>query len=149
MVTNSQIRIIHALKKALFMDDETYEDYLLSFGVCSSKELTNAEAKILIDSMKLKAVEMGIWKTKPLKYDELEREDMATPAQLRYIEGLWNSGSEERDPKIRRKKLRAYLQLRFKIDDIMFITKSKANSVINSIKAMQRNYKNKRVAAQM
>ena len=130
------------------MDDETYEEYLLSFGVCSSKELTNAEAKILIDSMKLKAVEIGVWKRKPLKYDNLDREDMATPAQLRYIEGLWSRGSEDTDPKVRRKKLRAYLQLRFKIDDIMFITKDKANNVINSIKAMQNNYKNKRVAAQ-
>lgn len=146
MVTNSQIRIIHALKKALFMDDETYEDFLLSFGVCSSKELTSAEAKILIDSMKLKAVEMKVWKTKPLKYDDLDREDMATPAQLRYIELLWKNGTQEKDPKIRRKKLRAYLQLRFKIDDIMFITKRKANNVINSIKEMQKNYK-KRAAA--
>ena len=146
MVTNSQIRIIHALKKALCMDDDTYLEYLKSFDVTSSKQLTKAEAIILIESMKMNAVDMDKWKQKPLKYDDLDREEMATPAQLRYIEFLWYKGKEEFE-ELQKYTLRSYLLLRFKIDDIMFVTKDKANNVIRSIKAMHKSYRNKRVVA--
>lgn len=148
MATNSQIRIIHALKKALFMDDDTYIEYLKSFDATSSKQLTKAEAIIVIDAMKNAAIDMKRWNKRPLKYDGLDREDMATPEQLRYIEYLWKKGVEEFE-ELKKYTLRSYLLLRFKVDDIMFLTKDRANNVIRSIKAMHKSYKNKRVAAQM
>ena len=49
MSTTYQIKKIHTLKNVLGLDDDTYRQMLLSFDVCSSKDLTQAEAEIFID----------------------------------------------------------------------------------------------------
>lgn len=48
MITASQIRQIHTLKNILGFEDDLYRAKLFDFGVCSSKDLTEAEAKILL-----------------------------------------------------------------------------------------------------
>ena len=48
MSTLQQIRKIHTLKSLLCMSDEVYRKHLQSFEVASSKNLTEAEADILI-----------------------------------------------------------------------------------------------------
>ena len=90
MVSISQIKKIHTLKNLLGLDDDLYREMLMSFGVCSSKDLTFTEAKVLLDILETRAVERNIWKKLPKKYDDLsQRDDMATPPQLRMIKALW------------------------------------------------------------
>ena len=48
MITTSQIRIIHTLKSQLGLDDEIYRDILHSFDASSCKQLSEAEARIVI-----------------------------------------------------------------------------------------------------
>lgn len=55
MIKLEQIRYIHVLKNILGIDDETYREMLGSFTVGTSKALTEAEANIFIDSMRIKA----------------------------------------------------------------------------------------------
>ena len=64
---------------------------------------------------------------------------MATPAQLRMIEGLWWELSYQRTDEFARKSLRRTLRMKLKIDDIMFLTKKDANKAINIIKAIKRD----------
>ena len=54
MSTTYQIKKIHTLKNILGLEDDLYRDMLASFGVCSSKELTQAEAQVLIKSCRIK-----------------------------------------------------------------------------------------------
>ena len=65
MSTQLQIRRIHTLKTFLCMSDEVYRKMLQSFQVCSSKNLTEAEANILISNKELEknAVEQfdSVW----------------------------------------------------------------------------------------
>jgi len=138
MITNSQIRQIHTLKNRLGLDDELYRDMLFSFGVTSSKELTCGEAAIFIDILVHKAVARGIWELKPKakKYEDLDYRDgnHASSSQLRMIEGLWSETQYKGD---RHKSLRKFLQNKFKISDIRFLTKSKASKVIQAIQIIR------------
>ena len=119
MITISQIKRIHILKNIIGLDDETYLKMLKSFDVVTSKNLTLGEASILIDILEEQAVAMGRWQRQPKKYADLTRSNnMASGAQLRM-----------------------YLKQKFKTDDIMFLTKTKANKVIHSIKEIKKNLK--------
>lgn len=146
MATTLQIRKIHALKNVLGLEDDLYKDMLFSFGVCTSKDLTNTEANVFASILEEKAVKQNLWVKKPQKYEDLYREDMATPAQLRLIEGLWQEISYSDDEKIKRTSLRKIIKSKLKVDDIMFLTKDQANKAINLIKGIKKNLK-KRTAA--
>ena len=63
------------------MSDEVYRKMLQSFQVCSSKNLTEAEANILISTLQERADKL---KYKLKKYDELKDRDekMATPLKI-------------------------------------------------------------------
>ena len=137
MATNSQIKKIHTLKKVLGIDDDLYREMLMSFGVCSSKDLTFTEAKVLLDILETRAVERNIWKKLPKKYDDLsQRDDMATPPQLRMIKALWTEICYCKEADFVNKSLRKFLKSKFKVDDIRFLTKNKAIKVIQGIKAI-------------
>ena len=147
MATNSQIKKIHTLKNILSLDDDLYYEMLHSFDVSSSKNLTYTEAIIFINILERKAISLNLWKMKPKKYSELHRDvDMATPAQLRMIEGLWRELSYFDNNRFANKSLRKFLKRVHKIDDVMFLTKIKAKKVIQSILAMKKNYVKKSVA---
>lgn len=140
MVTSSQIRKIHTLKSIIGLDDDLYRDILKSFDVLSSKDLTFAEAKILIEIFEDKAISMHKWTKQPVKYQDLERTDnMATQAQLRMIEGMWREICYFDNDEYAKKSLRKFLRSKFRVDDIMFLTKSKAIKVIQAIKNIQKN----------
>ena len=148
MATISQIRKIHTLKNVLGLDDDLYREMLMSFGVCTSKELTYTESLVFIDILEDKAVARNLWEKQPKKYEDLNRDDkMATDAQLRMIEGLWRELSYFDDDKFAKKSLRKFLSRTHKVDDVMFITKDKASKVINSIIAMKNNYVKKSASA--
>ncbi len=140
MATTSQIRKIHTLKNVLGLDDDLYLEMLMSFDVQTSKNLTYTEAIILIDILEDKAVELDKWQKKPKKYEDLYRTDkMATQAQLRMIEGLWREICYFDNDKFATTSLRKFLRTKFKIDDVMFLTKNKASKVIQAISGMKKN----------
>ena len=142
MVTIFQIKKIHTLKNILGIDDNLYRELLCEFGVNSSKKLNYSQAKMFIEILEDKAVECKLWKKQPKKYEELNRDkQMATNAQLRMIEGLWQEICYFDDEKYTKTSLRKFLKSKHKVDDVMFLTKQKASKVIQSIIAFKRNIK--------
>ena len=144
MATSSQIRKIHTLKNFIGLDDDLYREMLKSFDVQSSKNLTDTEAGIFIEILEAKAEMFENWVKKTKKYADLYRDgNMATQAQLRYIEGLWKEVAYFDDEDFNKKSLRKFLKSKFKIDDIMFLTKAKATKVIQGIKGMKASLEKK------
>ena len=150
MATTFQIRKIHALKNILGMDDDLYREMLMSFDVQSSKNLTFTEAGIFIEILEERAIASNKWVKQPKKYENLNRdEEMATSAQLRMIEGLWaqlrmieglwRDLAYYNTDKYAKKSLRKFLKSKFKVDDIMFLTRAKACKVIQAITAIKKN----------
>ena len=147
MATTSQIRKIHTLKNLLGLDDDLYHDMLMSFGVCTSKDLTFTEATVFLDILETKAVERNLWKKQPKKYEDMDRgSKMATPPQLRMIKGLWREICYCDNDEFASKSLRKFLKAKFKVDDIRFLTKNKAIKVIQAIKGIQKNLKKESAA---
>lgn len=140
MITAFQIKKIHTLKSLLGLDDDLYKEMLLNFGVTTSKELTYAEASVLVDILEEKAVEQNLWKIKPKKYEDLNRnKKMASQSQLRMIESLWREICYFDTDEFAKKSLRKFLASKFKVDDIMFLTKAKASKAIQAILGIKRN----------
>lgn len=140
--TATQIRKIHALVNVIGLDDDLYREMLMSFGVQSSKNLTYTEAIILTEILEDKAVALNRWQKQPKKYEDLKRiEKMATQSQLRMIEGLWREICYFDNDDFAKKSLRKFLKTKFKIDDVMFLTKNKASKVIQAITGMKKNLK--------
>lgn len=139
MSTYAQIKKIHTLKNVLRLDDDLYLDMLMSFGVQSSKNLTTTEAGIFLEILEEKAVLTNKWEVRNKKYEELKSrdEDMATPAQLRMIEAMWREVCYVDSPEFAKQSLRKFIQNKFKIADIKFLTKKKAVKVIRAISAMK------------
>ncbi len=142
MVSSFQIKKIHTLKNLLSINNDLYIDMLMSFGVQSSKNLTFTEANILLEILEEKAVAQNLWVKQPKKYESLKRnENMASSAQLRMIESLWREIAYINNDKFSKSSLRKFLKNKFKIDDIMFLTKTKATKVIQGIMAIKKSIK--------
>ena len=129
MSTQLQIRRIHTLKTFLCMSDEVYRKMLQSFQVCSSKNLTETEANILISTLQERADKL---KYKLKKYDELKDRDekMATPLQLRKLEATWNE-IQRLKTNGRKTSLKSYLKNHFKVDNLKFLSKTRAGKIIS------------------
>ena len=142
MASSFQIKKIHTLKNLLGIEDDLYIDMLMSFGVQSSKNLTFTEANILLGILEEKAVALNLWVKQKKKYEELKRSgDMATDAQLRMIESLWRELAYINTDKYAKSSLRKFLKNKFKVDDIMFLTKTKATKVIQGILFIKKDLK--------
>lgn len=142
MVTLYQIKKIHTLKSRLGLDDELYRDMLMSFGVGSSKNLTNAEAQVFIEILEDK---FAAFKKQIKKYDELSSRGslMASPAQLRMLEAVWREICFVDSDDFAKQSLRKYLQNKFGVSDLKFLTKNKAVKAIRSIINIKSNVKGK------
>lgn len=139
MATTFQIRKIHTLKNILGMDDDLYREMLMSFEVLSSKNLTFTEARIFIEILEERAIASNKWVKQPKKYENLNRDvEMATNAQLRMIEGLWRDICYFNNDEYAKKSLRKFLKSKFRVDDIMFLTRAKACKVIQGITAIKK-----------
>ena len=111
------------------MSDEVYRKMLQSFQVCSSKNLTEAEANILISTLQERADKL---KYKLKKYDELKDRDekMATPLQLRKLEATWNEIQRLKTNGCKT-SLKSYLKNHFKVDNLKFLSKARAGKIIS------------------
>ena len=141
MIKPNQIRRIHTLIHILGIDDDLYRELLItSFAVGSSKNLTEAEANVLIDSLQYQInLANRNYKT---RFNEFynRAEHMATPPQMRKIEAMWKDITKHTDRTVLKKTLRSFLQKHFNITDIRFMTKEEAIHVIPVLEIIK-NYK--------
>lgn len=154
MIEGWQIKKIHALKGAMKMPDDYYRKLIYSnyHPHTSSKDLTLDQANHFIENLETMAVQAGAWNPYEGKsrFEELgARPGMATPAQLRLIEGIWKEVSNVRGEKKRKKALRAWIFKQFKVSDLRFIDNSVARKVIHVLKIMQqkRNEETHKIAS--
>lgn len=126
-LTNKQLSKIHTLKTKKGISEENYRDALLSYGVKSSKSLTKEQAAHFISVLE--------GKPQRKKYAELEGryEYLATPAQLRYIEKLWEKIARDKS----KDALRAFIKSKVDVDDVTFLTKQKAAKIIYILQKME------------
>lgn len=134
-----QIKMIHALKNALRLDDDAYCAMLSSrFGVSTSKALTASQADALVAEMRESAVQLGTWTRAKAKYESMKkRPGMASPAQLRMIEGYWKEVSRARTAKDRAAGLRGFVTRIAKVSDLRFLDAEGARKVVAALKAMK------------
>lgn len=123
MSTNSQLKLIHTLKAASGIDDSDYLVLLSAFNVKSSKDLTLDQARELIKKLEYIAIGAGAWKPKrTMRWDNLDnRPGMATPLQLRHLEGLWVSVSRQPTLHEKQEAFNHFLNNRFGIARIEWI----------------------------
>ena len=151
MITSAQIKKIHTLKNVLHIDDELYVEMLMSFGVQSSKKLTCSEANIFVDILEEKVAWTDKWKKRSKKYEglkdrvNLNKVAMATPPQLRMIEAIWREICYVDTEEFAKQSLRKFLQNKFKISDIKFLTKNTAVRVIRAILQIKQNVKGEKL----
>jgi len=147
MITSAQIKKIHTLKNILHLDDELYVELLMSFGVHSSKKLTSTEANIFVEILEEKAILTNKWVIRNKKFEDLSSRvnsnevAMATPPQLRMIESIWREICYVDTDEFAKQSLRKFLQNKFKISDLKFLTKNTAVRVIRAILQIKQNVK--------
>lgn len=134
-----QIKRIHVLIGKMGVTDEDYRARLRdSFGVDTCKALSSAQAGELIRDMEKLAKGMGIevggrrkgrkWKRRP---------GMATPKQLRKIEAMWMGVSNRPTPDEKRAALGKFLERRFGVSDLAFVTHEMPPKIIRALEAMK------------
>jgi len=135
----AQVRIIHALKYAIGLDDETYRSMLAAYGAASSKNLSFTQAKDLIDKLEASAISSGVWKKKPgIDHSSMiARPGYATWAQIKKIHAMWNEVSRQQDPESRTKALNTFLEKHFGITFIEWLPIDKVAKVIRTLAAMR------------
>lgn len=150
-ITKKQVKKIHALKGAMKMEEEVYRSILGQYRVESSKDLSMDQAKELIDCLEREAVEMGVWTTptlalprggggsgQTLKYEELgHREGMASPKQLRMIEGMWNDVTHAKGSERKKSALRKFLKRIVGVEDMTFLEVGDVRRVVRALEAMK------------
>ncbi|MFA6688844.1 MAG: regulatory protein GemA [Sphaerochaetaceae bacterium] len=127
-----QYRRIHAYARLAAMDDAAYRDMLMDrYGVRSSKALSGRQRYDLEKS--LESLAHG----KVKKYQDLkEREDKATPRQLRAIEAMWASVSRMPSARERRAALDAFCFRIAGVSVLRWISKKDVRAIMAALSAM-------------
>lgn len=132
MATRPQIAMIHTLKSKVGMSDDDYRALLSGFGVESSKSLTVATAKAVIETL----MKMVGGKTPTLPKQATDT-GMATFAQQAKIRHLWDQVS--RAPECERQTaLNNFLMNRFKIGLLRWLPRDKVGAVIHTLETMKK-----------
>lgn len=136
-----QIKKLHTLYSALGLTEEEYRLTLFAnFNTDSTKNLTYAEAALLIEHLEEMALEKGVWVKYPGKsaFEHLGvRPGMATPSQLRNIEALWKDANRIKRNADRAAALRSWLFKFFKISDLRFLPADQVSKVLKALRAMK------------
>ena len=146
-----QIKRIHGLLNRIGVSDEDYRARLEEeFGVRTCKKLSSTQAGKLIRNMESLAKEMGIdvgGRSKRTRRREwARRPGMATPAQLRKIEAMWSGVSRQRTAGEKRKALGAFLEKRFGVSDLAFVTHEMPGKIIHTLEVMKKQKQAERIA---
>lgn len=134
-----QKKRIHMLKSKLGMSEELYRDMLHAQAqVNSSNNLDYYQAADIIAHMEKNAAELKIGLSpKTKKYDNLKRSNAyPTPAQLRYIEGLWNEKSRA-SAEMKAEALDKFIKRICGVDSIKFLKKKQVQPLLNAIKSLK------------
>lgn len=139
MATKQQIIQIHTLRSKLALTEEEYRTMLASFGVESSVDLDEAQARKLVDALNAHAPKWA-----PIA----EREHvgkrlgmMATSDQVNMIEAMWHVTSRVKDPVERRKALDVFIHRRFHRGGLMMVERALVHKIVRALRAMQKQKK--------
>lgn len=143
--TSKQRQMIGYFRKILGLSEDLYHDILWTWGVDSSRDLTAAQAETLLKQLKEKAISQGKYqpkaryKAQKWKYNNyIERdENMASPAQLRMIEGLWFEVSTQTNDTDREHALNKLCQRITGKARIIFLTKPEVSKLIKALNSMK------------
>lgn len=134
------VQQIKMLQKQAGVLEEDYRALLAGYGVESCRELLPIEAHSVIAFLR-KLVSGGQPKSKPekaLKYAELGfRAGMATPAQLRMLEGMWKDVSVQGSAKKRAEAWLVFLRNRFERVTPEHIERELVGKIVKVLQAMQ------------
>ncbi len=147
--TSKQRQMIGYFRKTLGLSDDLYHDILWTWGVDSSKDLTAAQAETLLKQLKEQAIGQGKYqpkaryKAQKWKYNNYSGRDdnMASPAQLRMIEGLWFEVSTQTNDTDRESALNKLCQRITGKARIVFLTKPEVSKLIKAMNTMKLNKK--------
>jgi len=107
--TPGQIKKLHALKRALGLDDATYRAVLERYGAISSKALTNKAMAGCLDYLEAQAAEAGVWQSRGGVPAPRKRPGAASDAQLRLVAALWRQVSRQPAEAARKTALEAFV----------------------------------------
>lgn len=155
MSTPKQRQLIGYFRKLLCLSDDIYHDILWTWGVDSSKELTVVQAETLLNQLKQQAIGCGKYtpkakyKTQKWKYNNYSDRDgeMASPAQLRMIEGLWFEVSYQTNDTDRETALNKLCERITGKARLVFITKNEVSKMIKAINSMKLNKEEKKICS--
>jgi hypothetical protein len=124
------ISVVHVARKKLNLDDEAYRGILSGAGADSSKDLQTAEQfnEVMKAFVALGFRYQGSKKSMPVT-DE-QRGNFCNEKQRYYIKGLWELASKAKDEK----SLSRMIKRIGGVDDIRFLTKRRASSVILALR---------------
>jgi hypothetical protein len=120
---------LHVLAHRLGLSDDEYRAALGdSFGVTSSKDLTDAQAG------RLAVYWQRLLDEKPKKYDELlgRPAHFATPRQLRKVDALWHTAARHKTAE----SLQVFLWSRFGVAGMTQLRRADVQKVIAALEAM-------------
>jgi len=124
------VSVIHVAKKKLSLDDDAYRGILSGAGVSSSSEIKTADQ---FNAVMQSFVALGFRYSssrKSMPVSDAQRGDLCSERQRYYIKGLWEIASRERDES----SLRRLIKRIGGVDDLRFLTKRKASSVILALR---------------
>ncbi len=131
----NQTKMIHTLKGALKLDDDTYRAVLAGYGVTSSKELTNHKAAELTIDLTAKAVAAGVWKKADRSLSGAEGRAKADDRMSKKIRALWlelHAAEKVRDPS--EKALAAYVKRMSRKNALQWCSVADKTAIIEGLK---------------
>jgi hypothetical protein len=149
MSNPAQIKIIHALKGALRLDDDTYRSMLSAYGAVSSKGLTFDQAKDLVKKLEVNAISAGFWKKRQGQNHSamIGSPGYASWGQVKKICAMWAEVSRQPDAESKRKALNTFLTNHFGISFIEWLPQEMVSKVIRTLAAMRAQEQKKGMAA--
>ena len=133
-----QIKMIHTLKGALGLDDETYRAVLSGYGVVSSKEMTDRQAAELTRDLTAKAKAAGVWREgrgtarrapTMIPDDKMSRKILALWIEL-HKAGIVRTGTDE--------ALLKFVKRLTGKDRLQWCSTADKSAVINALNAMEK-----------
>lgn len=106
--TPGQTKKLHALRRALGLDDATYRAVLERYNVASSTELSAKAMASCLDYLEAQAVEAGVWQARGGAPAPRNRPGAASDAQLRLVAALWAQVSRQQTEADRKTALEVF-----------------------------------------
>lgn len=128
MLTPKQLKLLHAAKRVLKLDDDSYRDLLMRIAGADSAKLLNAHSFDLV----ITEFERLGFKNTARKSRFGHRPGMATPAQVAKMLALWAEYSGSNDVAA----LDKWLDHFHHISALRFVTAEKAAKIIPALRAM-------------